>query len=163
MSRSPHLLPHTQYFLTNLYRVLGYLPLPERELTRFLKFAVVGTLGAAIDFSLLNFFHFVLGWSKFWANTGSFSTAVLSNFTWNRLWTFPESRTRPVRNQLPIFFAVYVIGYFINQATFLGSDAYIFSHFFSPAVSVNLAKALANLIGLFWNFSANRVSTYRGL
>ena len=146
-----------------IVEILERLPIPQKEVNRFLKFAVVGTLGAFIDFSLLNFFHFYLGWTKFWANTGSFSIAVFSNFTWNRLWTFPESRSRPLRTQLPMFFAVYVVGYFINQGVFLGSDAYIFSHFFAPALSVNLAKALANLIGLFWNFGANRVSTYRGL
>ena len=64
---------------------------------------------------------------------------------------------------MPTFFAVYVVGYFINQTVFLTSDAYLFSHLFVPAISVNLAKALANLVGLFWNFSANRLSTYRGL
>ncbi len=146
-----------------LYRVISYLPIPEKEATRFIKFAIVGTLGAAIDFSLLNFFHFVLGWTKFWANTGSFSIGVLSNFTWNRLWTFPESRSRPIYTQLPMFFSVYIVGYIINQTVFLSSDAYIYSHFFAPALSVNLAKATANLVGLFWNFGANRLSTYRGL
>ncbi len=151
--------PLAQYVL----RLLSLLPIPQKEAKRFVKFAIVGTLGATIDFSLLNFFHFVLGWTKFWANTGSFSIAVFSNFTWNRLWTFPESRSRPLHKQLPVFFGVYVIGYFINQAVFLGSDAYIFSHFFVPALSVNMAKALANLVGLFWNFGANRVTTYRGL
>lgn len=140
-----------------------YTPVPEQELTRFVKFAMVGTLGAAIDFSLLNFFHFVLGWPKFWANTASFSIAVWNNFMLNRHWTFPESRSRPVHTQMPSFFGVYVVGYFINQGVFLGSDAYVFSRFLAPAFSVNLAKALANLVGLFWNFGANRLSTYRGL
>jgi len=146
-----------------LLPLLDYLPFPERELSRFLKFATVGLLGAIIDFSFLNIFHFALGWPKFWANTGSFSLGVLSNFVWNRMWTFPESRERPISTQLPMFFGVYVVGYFINQAIFLSSDAYIYSHFFIPALSVNFAKATANLIGLFWNFGANRVSTYRGL
>ncbi len=150
-------------FYALLQRVGRRIPLPEKEITRFLKFAMVGTLGAAIDFSLLNVFHFVFGWTKFWANTGSFSIAVCSNFLWNRYWTFPESRSRPVHKQLPMFFAVYVVGYFINQSVFLGSDAYLFSRFLPPALSVNLAKALANLVGLFWNFTANRFSTYRGL
>ena len=146
-----------------LYRLIGRLPIPEKEAARFIKFSIVGTLGAIIDFSFLNIFHFALGWTKFWANTGSFSLGVLSNFTWNRLWTFPESRARPIRTQLPMFFGVYIIGYIINQTVFLSSDAYIYSHFFAPALSVNLAKATANIIGLFWNFGANRISTYRGL
>ncbi len=139
------------------------LPVPAKEIHRFFKFALVGITGAIIDFSFLNFFHFVLGWSKFWANTGSFSIGVLNNFFWNRRWTFPESRERPVPRQLASFFSVYIIGYFINQAVFLGSDAYIYSHFLAPALSVNMAKATANIVALFWNFGANRISTYRGL
>lgn len=162
MPKRPGLAPLARAHALLLH-FLSFLPIPEKELTRFIKFAMVGTLGAAIDFSLLNFFHFALGWTKFWANTGSFSIGVLSNFTWNRLWTFPESRSRPIYTQLPMFFAVYVVGYIINQTVFLSTDAFIYSHFFVPAISVNLAKATANIVGLFWNFGANRVSTYRGL
>lgn len=143
--------------------VARYTSLPERELIRFIKFAMVGTVGTVVDFSLLNFFHFVVGWPKYLANTASFSIAVWNNFMLNRHWTFPESKTRPIYTQMPTFFAVYVVGYFINQTVFLGSDAYLFSALFPPAISVNLAKALASLIGLFWNFGANRISTYRGL
>jgi putative flippase GtrA len=29
------------------------------------------------------------------AGTISFICAVLNNFTWNRIWTYPESRSRP--------------------------------------------------------------------
>jgi len=123
----------------------------------------VGALGTVIDFSLLNLFHFGLGWPKGLANTASVFVAVLSNFTWNRLWTFPESRRRPLRSQLPMFLSVYAVGYLLNQGIFLGSYALFFGHLFAPTLAVNLAKALANLLGLFWNFGANRVTTYRGL
>lgn len=143
--------------------ILEHLPISQRELIRFLKFALVGALGTVIDFSLLNLFHFGLGWPKGVANTASVFVAVLSNFTWNRLWTFPESRRRPLRSQLPMFLSVYAVGYLLNQALFLGSYTLIFGPRFAPALAVNLAKALANLLGLFWNFGANRLSTYRGL
>jgi putative flippase GtrA len=82
---------------------------------------------------------------------------------WHRPWTFPESRRRPLRSQLPIFLSVYAVGYQLNQVLFLGSYALIFGPLFAPGLGVNLAKALANLLGLFWNFGANRVTTFRGL
>jgi len=156
----PQLLAPVRRYLR---RIVSHLPLPEKELGRFVRFSMVGTLGATIDFTLLNIFHFGLGWTKFWANTGSFSLSVFSNFTWNRLWTFPESRDRPLRTQMPMFFAVYVVGYIINQSVFLGSDAFVYSHFFGAALSVNLAKASASLVALLWNFTANRLWTYKGL
>jgi putative flippase GtrA len=142
-----------------------------RELERFLKFSVVGTIGAGVDFAVLNvlklWFESLglgVGWSATWppheiqlvtAATVSFSAAVLSNFTWNRLWTFPESRQRPLGSQLAQFAVVNILG--------LTTDRYIFQHLVSARLSYNLAKAFAIGVVLFWNFGVNRVWTYRGI
>ncbi len=130
-----------------------------KETKRFLKFAVVGTSGTVVDFGLLNFGILVLGLSKALANTISFSVAVMNNFLWNRLWTFPETRSLPFMGQLWKFFLVSVGGYILNQAIFLGLD-----HFFLyrlGTLGYNLAKAVATLVVLFWNFGVNRIWTYR--
>lgn len=151
----------------------------RKELGRFLRFATVGALGTVVDFSVLNLLVQWAGVAKFWANTCSFSVAVLSNFTWNRLWSFPESRQRPIWSQLGQFALVNVVGLAINQALFLGLDRFVLgeagllaqpvsalastvgvSHF---ALAFNLAKAFAIVVVLFWNFGANRLWTYRGL
>jgi len=151
----------------------------RRELGRFLRFAAVGMLGAIIDYSVLNVLILVMGFSKFWANCCSFSVAVLSNFVWNRLWTFPESRSRPIRSQLPLFAFLNVIGLAINQAVFLSVDRYAlgtagaWSFLIADlgqvlgvahsVLSYNLSKACATVVALFWNFGSNRLWTYRGL
>ena len=132
------------------------------ELVRFIKFALVGTLGAVIDFGVLNILVLSFGVPKVWANTCSFTAAVVSNFTWNRLWSFPESRQRPIRTQLPQFALVNVIGLAINQAVFLGLDHYVFGPLFGR-LGYNLAKAVAIIIVLFWNYGINRIWTYKGL
>jgi putative flippase GtrA len=133
-----------------------------KELSRFIKFSVVGAVGAIIDFALLNFFRGYLGWPLFWANTASVSAAILSNFTWNRLWTFPESRTRKKRKQLPQFALINLIGLLINNLIVVGLDAVLVPYIGEP-LSYNLAKAVAIGVVLFWNFGANRLWTYRGL
>ena len=143
-------------------RLLGYIRENEKELVRFFKFALVGTLGAIVDFAVLNFLILSVGLPKFWANTCSFSVAVLSNFTWNRLWTFPESRERPLRKQLPQFALVNLAGLAINQAVFLSLDHYVFGPLVGE-LGYNLAKAVAILLVLFWNFGINRIWTYKGL
>jgi putative flippase GtrA len=97
------------------------------------------------------------------ANTISFTLAVLSNFTWNRLWTFPESRERPVGSQLAQFTIVNVVGWGINTFLLLAMDHYVFQHIVSDRMSYNLAKACAIAVVLFWNFGVNRVWTYRGI
>jgi putative flippase GtrA len=150
-----------------------------KELERFVKFAIVGTIGAVVDFTVLNIMKAVferiglgVGWSASIdpheiqlaaANTISFSVAVLSNFTWNRLWTFPESRERPIGRQLTQFAIVNIIGLGINTLLLLVMDRYVFQHMVSPRLSYNLAKAFAIVVVLFWNFGANRLWTYRGI
>jgi putative flippase GtrA len=134
----------------------------SKELKRFLKFAIVGTSGAVVDFGILNLLHLVFGVSKFWANTVSFTVAVFNNFTWNRLWTFPESRERPLKSQLGQFALVNVAGLAINQIVFLSLDKYLFTPWFGP-LGYNVAKAVAIIVVLFWNFGINRIWTYRGI
>ena len=96
------------------------------------------------------------------ANTISVSAAILSNFTWNRLWTFPGSRTRKKRKQLPQFALVNFIGLIINNIIVVGVDALLINYIGEPW-SYNIAKAVAIVIVLFWNFGVNRLWTYRGL
>jgi putative flippase GtrA len=134
----------------------------RKELARFVKFSTVGAVGAVIDFGVLNLMHKLFGWPLLWANTLSVSVAILSNFTWNRLWTFPESRSRRKREQLPQFALINFIGLGINNAIVVGLDA-VFSHFIPDPWDYNLAKAIAIAVVLFWNFGANRLWTYRGL
>jgi putative flippase GtrA len=131
------------------------------EMVRFAKFGIVGAIGAVVDFSVLNLGIQVFGLAKWLANTFSFSAAVLSNFTWNRLWTYPESREDPLGPQLLQFTLVNVVGYVINQAIFLSLDRYLFVGW--GAWGYNLAKAIAIGVVLFWNFGINRIWTYRNI
>ncbi len=151
----------------------------RRELKRFIKFAIVGTIGAVVDFAVLNAMKLIFeavglgeGWSASLqphqiqlvaANAISFSAAVLSNFTWNRLWTFPESRERPIGSQLVQFAIVNIAGLGINTLLLLVMDRYVFQRFVSERLSYNLAKAVAIGVVLFWNFAVNRIWTYRGI
>lgn len=150
-----------------------------KELRRFLKFSIVGTIGAGVDFAVLNVMKLLFEWvglGQGWnvplephqvqsvaANVISFSAAVLSNFTWNRLWTFPESRERPLRSQLVQFSIVNAVGLGINTVLLLVMDQFVFGRIVGPRLSLNLAKAFAIGVVLFWNFGINRVWTYRGI
>lgn len=134
----------------------------RKEFGRFAKFSIVGAFGAVVDFGVLNLMHKMFSWPLLWANTLSVSVAILSNFTWNRLWTFPESRSRRKRQQLTQFAVISVIGLGINNLIVVGLDA-VFSPFIPDPWDYNLAKAIAIGVVLFWNFGANRLWTYRGL
>ncbi len=143
-------------------RVTNSLVENRREVICFLKFATVGGIGTVVDFSTLNLMHLAFGLPLVTANTISFCLAVISNFTWNRLWTFPESRQRSLWRQLGQFAAVNVVGLVINQAVFLSLNHYVFEPRLGE-LGYNVAKAIAIVIVLFWNFGINRIWTYKGI
>lgn len=150
-----------------------------KRIERFVKFAIVGTIGAVVDFTVFNIMKLVfeaVGFGEGWtvsastrqiqlaaANVISFSAAVLSNFTWNRLWTFPESRERPLATQLLQFTIVNIGGLLINTLILVGMDQYLLQHIFPARLSYNIAKAFAICVVLFWNFGMNLIWTYRGI
>jgi putative flippase GtrA len=135
----------------------------QNELLRFLKFATVGTIGAAVDFGVLNYLVLSFGMAKEYANIVSVTCAVISNFIWNRLWTFPESRDKSLHTQFIQFALVNLIGLGINQFVFLKADEWIFGDLLPHPFDYNAAKALAIVVVLFWNFFVNRRWTYRGI
>jgi putative flippase GtrA len=140
-----------------------------RERTRFIRFSVVGAIGAVVDFSTFNLFSGPLGVHPTVAQAFSFSAAVLSNFLLNRLWTYPDSRSKRVANQLGQFFIVNVIGLAIRTPIFAWASG-LFGDFLSyyraalrmdyAVLAHNLALAMAIGIVLFWNFFVNRYWTY---
>jgi putative flippase GtrA len=133
----------------------------QTELLRFLKFATVGTIGAAVDFGVLNCLVLGFGIAKEYANVVSVCCAIVSNFIWNRLWTFPESRDLPLHTQFVQFLIVNLIGLGINQFVFLKADEWLFADLLPHPFDYNAAKALAIVVVLFWNFFVNRRWTYR--
>ncbi len=151
-------------------RLLGATRANHKEIGRFLKFSVVGIIGAVVDFGTLYLLHAVLGLPIVLSNTCSFTAAVLSNFTWNRYWTYPDSRSKPIRTQLLQFFVVNVVGWGINTgillllrfpcASLVGGLPLALEYEAVYKLGYNLAKAIATGIVLFWNFIINRVWTY---
>ena len=144
----------------------------KRDITRFLKFAIVGAFGMVVDLTVLNVLvQWVLpallpntevATRLVISNSVSFSVAVLSNFTWNRLWTFPESRQRPLLSQLGQFALVNVIGLAINDGI-LWVVFQLISGRIPPPFDYNAAKVVAIGVVLFWNYGVNRAWTYRGI
>jgi putative flippase GtrA len=133
-----------------------------REFIRFLKFATVGAIGMVVDLTVLTIAREWLGLPLSWAVFLGFTIAVISNFTWNRLWTFPESRERPLGTQLVQFFIINAIGLGINEVVVLGLHP-LFSRFLEDPAAYMAAKVIAIGIVLFWNYFVNRKWTYKGI
>jgi putative flippase GtrA len=160
--------------------VAGRYGIRPKEAERFAKFLAVGTLGFLIDFGTLMFLVEVVdvparvagltGFSRtvglVLANTVSFTLAVLSNFTLNRYWTYPESRTKRKRVQLPQFIVVSVVGLLLNNLilalTHTPFDKLLdFIQSMPESIDGYVpAKIVATIVVLFWNFFINRYWTY---
>src|SRR3972149_2595078 len=141
----------------------------RREQKRFVKFAIVGSIGMLVDFLIFNLFFVAFGRAPVAASVVSFLGAVTSNFILNRSWTFHDSRSKSLRLQLAQYILVNVIGLVIRTPIFaalgvvfhgfldgrllpLGVDAVWLAH--------NLALAAAIGVVLLWNYFVNRRWTF---
>jgi putative flippase GtrA len=153
----------------------------RRELTRFLKFSIVGAIGFLIDIGTFNLLTNLIGMASVLAGVISAALAITSNFIWNRYWTYPDSRSKPVTQQAVQFTFVSVLGIGIRVLIFLFIEddmirlagnllqaipGSVTSAYFpggeSQAVALgqNLTLILAVVVVLFWNFIVNRFWTY---
>lgn len=145
----------------------------KKEKVRFFKFALVGISGTLIDVGLFNLFNQGFNVPANNAKAYSFCLAVFNNFLWNRLWTFPESKSLPFMKQFMKYLVVSVIGLLINLLIFASFDPRLIQFFnallpvefiFSPTVvGHNVSVAIATIVVLFWNYFANRFWTFKNI
>jgi putative flippase GtrA len=143
-----------------------------KERHRFVKFALVGTLGAVIDFGVMNLLSHFTNISLVYAGTTSFICAVISNFLWNRYWTYPESRSRPLLSQMGMFFLVNAAGvairipilHFVEPPLLRFFEGLLhISYAGAEFYAKNLTLAAAVGIVMLWNFFVNRYWTYNDI
>lgn len=143
----------------------------SRERTRFFRFAAVGVVGAVVDFGTFNLLTTFAGMTAVVASVLSFIAAIINNFIWNRYWTYPDSRSKPIGRQLIQFSVVSVLGLFIRTpiiaileplfSRIFTSFAFLPIGFFTAEfLANNLALAIAVIVVMFWNFFINRYWTY---
>ena len=141
----------------------------DKERARFLKFAAVGAIGSVLDIGIANILTHTLDMALVYAGSISFICAVFSNFTLNRYWTYPDSRSRPFMHQLGMFFLVNSMGIAIRIPILHFVEPFMAKEFeslvhLSPAAAESLAKNATLLLAIgvvmIWNFFVNRYWTY---
>lgn len=142
----------------------------RQERVRFLRFSVVGAIGAVVDFGVFNLLTQLTAIPAVWATGISFVAAVCSNFLWNRFWTYPDSRSKPFIQQIGQFFLINTIGLAIRIPLFAWLERLVVaavgrllkpSFFLTPTfIGHNLSLAAVILVVMMWNFFANRLWTY---
>jgi putative flippase GtrA len=158
-----------------MVKVRAFVQDNRQEFVRFLKFAVVGGFGAIVDFVVLavleRFVHPPEPVDNWWSSIAvgiSLSTAIVSNFIWNRYWTYPDSRSKPLVKQFAQFYVINILAYIIRGPIMLLET--VFAEWLGQGFALNpetagtlgtyLAWALGVGIAMFWNFFINRIVTY---
>jgi putative flippase GtrA len=159
-----------------LFRAKVLVQTRRKEVVRFLKFMAVGAFGAVVDWCVYNgliaVVHPPAPWNE-WvpeaATVVALATAIVSNFIWNRYWTYPDSRSKPVLKQFAQFFFINILavvirvpivaltrrpfGHLVEQVLALDAEA-------ATRLGYNLSWALGVGVAMFWNFFVNRIWTY---
>lgn len=126
----------------------------RKLMERFIKWSVVGTIGAVVDYTILIALVERVGLYALIAQAISFTCAVVNNYILNRTWTFGDIKHKGPAVQFTQFFIVSVAG--------LGTRSVIFYFLFEVlGLWYIYATAIAIIIVLIWNFFANLVWTFR--
>jgi len=116
-------------------------------ITKFFKFGVVGASGMVVDFGFTFLLKEKVRVQKYLANAIGFCMAVISNYIFNRLWTFESMNTDMIK-EFSRFALVAIIGLGINSLVlWLLVSKRKFKFYFS--------KLIAIAVVMCWNFSIN--------
>jgi len=132
-------------------------------LGKYLKFALIGGVGALINLAVFWIAREAFLATPFWAIAIAFVVADTNNYIWNRLWTFKSKGQ--IKFQYPQFLIISVIGLVLNELLF---EVIVYDLF--PALDVVtdrasillvFVQALCILIVSVFNFLANSAWTFR--
>ncbi len=133
----------------------------QRNLMQFVKFAVVGGIGTAVNLLVLKLTLFA--WGQFNATTPfaveafasglAFAVAVVNNYLLNRWWTFRSSGT--MGTEFVKFLIVSIAGLVLNEIVFFIFRAQLH-------VNVLVSQLIAIACVLPFNFVLNKLWSFRG-
>jgi dolichol-phosphate mannosyltransferase len=91
-------------YLAHLVRI----SIETGEFLRMVQYALVGLTGAAVNYFALRWLNRDFNWALPAAALGGAGLAIVNNFTWNELFTFPEARrAHPGWKPLAVRFAAF--------------------------------------------------------
>lgn len=148
-------------FLSNLVSALLHLGFVKQGI----RFLMVGFMNTAVDFGIINVLISFTGITKgiflIVLNAISFSVAVTNSYFWNRLWVFEDKEGGGI-SEFSKFIFVTVTALGLNSAIVYTLATHVDPFFeLDQKTWVNLAKALATGVTLFWNFFGYKLIVFK--
>lgn len=126
------------------------------------KFGLVGVLNTVIDFGILNLLITLTGIQAGFGiiplNLASFTLATINSYFWSKYWVFVGAK----KSKFIIFLVVSVLGILLNTAV-----VFLLTTFVPPPVHMsatvwaNVAKIVATLVSLVWNFLGYKLVVFK--
>ncbi len=127
--------------------------LQNKILRQFIKFCLIGVVNTLIDYLVYFGLTRGLGVYFIYANIIAILVAMSFSFIFNKYWTF-RNYHHDIKGQYIKFFAVNLVYFLLNNTVVYVLVTYLF-------VFDLIAKIVAIIIGLGWNFLANRYWTFK--
>lgn len=126
------------------------------------KFALVGVLNTVIDFGILNllitFTGIQAGAGIIPLNICSFTIATINSYLWSKNWVFAGSKS----SKFLVFLVVSVSAIIINTLIVFALTTFISPPgSMSPTVWANVAKIIATVVSLVWNFLGYKLVVFK--
>lgn len=133
---------------------------------QFGKYVAVGFANTGVDFGMLNLLMWLTrvysGRWIFLLNSISFLVAVTHSYIWNRCWSFRENGKAGTPKQFVAFLIITIIGAVVNGSIVYGITTFISPLFgFSVVSWANIAKVVATVTALFWNFTGYKFIVFK--
>lgn len=122
-----------------------------KNLRAKLRFIVVGAVNTVIDFGIFNILWKLVGLPVLVSNTISTGCAMVFSFFANKKFTFKSTST-DYRREVILFFIFTIVGIWLIQNLVIKGILLILPAGWPVALSRNLAKILATLVSLIWNY-----------
>jgi putative flippase GtrA len=117
--------------------------LVRAELTRFLRYCVVGTAGFITDATVLLALVHGFAMNPLLARVFSFSLAVMLTFALNQHWTFPAGRRQGLIASFATYLGVQGLGLACNAAIYAVAILALPAPFNAPLFALAIASAVA--------------------
>jgi dolichol-phosphate mannosyltransferase len=121
--------------------------------SQFVKFCLVGVFNTIVDYGVYLFFSRLVGLYFLYSNILSILVAMTFSFFANKYWTFGNLENK-LASQYLKFFLISIVYFLLYNTIFYLGVKYL-------GIYDLLVKLIAIVIGVFWNFLANKYWTFR--
>ena len=118
-----------------------------------LRFAIVGSINTALDFSILFILTMLFNIPKELANFISTSVSFLFSFFANKQYTF-KSTSKNLKRQFLLFTIVTLFGLWVIQTIIIAATTPVFTNLgINKPAALLISKLIATVASLIWNYT----------